>query len=201
MALFDRGGFYDVDPFGDYIFSQVGRHSPYDFANIDRAARDRAEAAQIAGAQSVGKAGTDSPLAKMADLDLSSDFVPRIPRHLGSRIMDTAEGVLWRPASDVYEQEDNIVIHVDLPGVPKDDITIDTNDINELTIHGEAKTPDEFQCASSRVRERNIGRFRKIVKLPVGYNLSEVTAKYKDGLLEVRIPSGSPAPAKHISIA
>ncbi|KAJ3371196.1 hypothetical protein GGF31_003619 [Allomyces arbusculus] len=116
--------------------------------------------------------------------------VPRIPRHLGSRILDTMEGTLWRPACDVYEVGSDIVIHVDVPGVPKEDIQIDTNDIDEIQIHGEAKRFDEFQAASSRVRERNIGRFRKVIRLPPGCLLTNITARYKDGLLEVRVPKG-----------
>ncbi|KAI9138702.1 HSP20-like chaperone [Paraphysoderma sedebokerense] len=107
-----------------------------------------------------------------------------------NRIMDTIEGVLWRPSTDVYEDENDIIIHVDLPGVPKEDITIDTTE-NEITIHGEAKRPGEFVAASSRVRERNIGKFRKIVRLPTGVDMNNVKTKYENGLLEVRVPKGS----------
>ncbi|KAJ3366399.1 hypothetical protein GGF32_005401 [Allomyces javanicus] len=70
------------------------------------------------------------------------------------------------------------------------DIQIDTNDIDEIQTHGEAKRFDEFQAASSRVRERNIGRYRKVICLPPGCLLTNITARYKDGLLEVRVPKG-----------
>ncbi|KAJ3366402.1 hypothetical protein GGF32_005404 [Allomyces javanicus] len=100
------------------------------------------------------------------------------------------EGTLWRPACNVYEVGSDIVIHVDLPGVPKEDIQIDTNDIDEIQIHGEAKRFDEFQAASSRVHERNIGRYRKVIRLLLGCLLTNITARYKDGILEVHVPKG-----------
>lgn len=119
--------------------------------------------------------------------------VPPIPRHLNSRIYGTGEGTFWRPATDVYVEGDAVIIHVDLPGVPKEDICIDTNDSDQLTIHGEAKLPYEFKAATSHVRERNIGRFRKIIRLPYGCILSNVSAVYKDGLLEIKVKrQGSP---------
>ncbi|KNE66028.1 hypothetical protein AMAG_10304 [Allomyces macrogynus ATCC 38327] len=82
--------------------------------------------------------------------------------------------------------------HAESPIAERDmpDIQIDTNDIDEIQIHGEAKRFDEFQAASSRVRERNIGRFRKVIRLPPGCLLTNITARYKDGLLEVRVPKG-----------
>ncbi|KAJ3366396.1 hypothetical protein GGF32_005398 [Allomyces javanicus] len=156
-------------------------------ASGDREQQTQQQQQQSAGGQI--KPTTDTDTATSAYADPFWD-VPRIPRHLGSRILDTMEGTLWRPACDVYEVGSDIVIHVDLPGVPKEDIQIDTNDIDEIQIHGEAKRFDEFQAASSRVRERNIGRYRKVIRLPPGCLLTNITARYKDGLLEVRVPKG-----------
>ncbi|KAI9138699.1 HSP20-like chaperone [Paraphysoderma sedebokerense] len=174
----DFGGFnYDVfsDPFFSDPFGTMGlgnRGFGSDFGDFGTRSGNR---------QLGPSTGTKTP-----DVDFGT-WVPRIPRHLGSRIMDTTEGTLWRPATDVYEEENSIVIHVDLPGVPKEDIQIDTNDQNEITIHGDAKRPGEFVAASSRVRERNIGKFRKIIRLPAGVDFDKVAAKYENGLLEVKV--------------
>ncbi|KAI9183241.1 hypothetical protein H9P43_004158 [Blastocladiella emersonii ATCC 22665] len=129
--------------------------------------------------------------------------VPAVPRHLGSRILETVGGELWRPASDVYETEDGaLVAHIDLPGVPRHAIIIDTNDMDEITVHGEAPQAQEFQAASSRVRERNIGKFRKILRMPPGCDYSNIKATYKDGLLEIRVPrtAGGLGPSKVVPI-
>ncbi|KAJ3180801.1 hypothetical protein HDU85_003880 [Gaertneriomyces sp. JEL0708] len=93
------------------------------------------------------------------------DIAHRIPRHVPSRLLYTDKGdVIWRPAADVFETEEAFVIHVDLPGVPKHDIKIEMEGY-QLTIHG-TSPHHGFESATSRVRERHIGRFRKIINLP-----------------------------------
>jgi HSP20 family molecular chaperone IbpA len=86
-----------------------------------------------------------------------------------------------------------------LPGVKKEEISIDA-DADQLVIHGHHKGKEGFESATSRVRERNIGRyvyilythiiyrFRKIILLPAGVDTNNVQAHYEDGLLEVRVP-------------
>ncbi|CAG8782674.1 12539_t:CDS:2, partial [Gigaspora rosea] len=115
----------------------------------------------------------------------------RIPRHVESRVMTEREGdVVWRPATDVFETSEFFFIHIDLPGVPKDDISIDLRD-RELIVQGDSKG-FTYECATSRVRERNIGRFRKHVYLPrdISITKDDVEASYRDGLLEIKIPRG-----------
>ncbi|KAI9007170.1 HSP20-like chaperone [Gaertneriomyces semiglobifer] len=93
------------------------------------------------------------------------DIAHRIPRHVPSRLLYTDKGdVIWRPTADVFETDEAFVIHVDLPGVPKHDIKIEMEGY-QLTIHG-TSPHHGFESATSRVRERHIGRFRKIINLP-----------------------------------
>ncbi|CAG8698544.1 14649_t:CDS:2, partial [Acaulospora colombiana] len=76
----------------------------------------------------------------------------RIPRHVGSRVMTEREGdTVWRPATDVYDTNE---------GVPKDEIAIDLRD-REIVVSGERKRGPGYEAATSRVRERQIGKFRK----------------------------------------
>jgi len=115
----------------------------------------------------------------------------QLPRHVGSRILyttDTGE-IVWRPAADVFEMDNDIIVHVDLPGVPKDDVKIDCRE-GELEIHGETKRVEGYEAATSRVRERNIGKFRKLVRLPPGVDYGNIQAKCENGLLEVKVPKG-----------
>lgn len=54
----------------------------------------------------------------MAYTDVGSDIATVFPRHVGARVMTTAEGdVIWRPAADIFETEKEIVVHCDLPWV------------------------------------------------------------------------------------
>ncbi|KAF0420352.1 HSP20-like chaperone [Gigaspora margarita] len=125
----------------------------------------------------------------------------RIPRHAESRVMTEREGdVVWRPATDVFETSEFFFIHIDLPGVPKDDISIDLRD-RELIVQGDSKG-FTYECATSRVRERNIGRFRKHVYLPrdISITKDDVEASYRDGLLEIKIPRGKSEEMGQITI-
>ena len=129
------------------------------------------------------------------------DIEHTLPRHVGSRILTTAEGdTLWRPATDVFETNENIVVHCDLPGVAKTDLCVDLRG-DEMWICGEHRE-HPFESASSRVRERRIGKFRKIVRLPAGeVNKDRIVAKCENGLLEVVIPKVPERVGKRISIA
>ncbi|CAG8793625.1 10368_t:CDS:2, partial [Dentiscutata erythropus] len=69
------------------------------------------------------------------------------------------------PATDVFDTNKAFIIHIDLPGVPKEDISIELRKL-ELTAHGESKRKLTYEAATSRVRERKIGKFRKVVFLP-----------------------------------
>ena len=83
--------------------------------------------------------------------------------------------------------------------VPKDEINVDVfND--ELVIQGNHKGVQGFESASSRVRERAIGRFRKIVRLPSGIDSEKVEAKVENGLLEVKVPKTQDFSHKRISL-
>ena len=107
----------------------------------------------------------------------------------------------WRPAADVFETAKALVIHVDLPGVPKEEVKLDLRD-SSLYIHGEHRGPKGFEAAASRIRERNIGRFRKIVRLPqeVEHDLDRIKASYLDGLLTIEVPKKSSDTGRKIAI-
>ncbi len=75
---------------------------------------------------------------------------------------------------------------MDLPGVPKNKIVID-NEPGQLIIHGETRPSEHFESASSRVRERNIGKFRKIIRLPTTVEPEKAKATCENGLLEIKV--------------
>ncbi|CAG8599890.1 41738_t:CDS:2 [Gigaspora margarita] len=120
----------------------------------------------------------------------------RIPRHVESRIMAEKEGdVVWRQTNDCF------IVHCDLPGVPKEEISIDHRD-RELVIQGESKRAATYETATSRVRERNLGRFRKHIYLPreLSGEKPDIEAKYENGLLEIKIPRGKQGSTGRITI-
>ncbi|RIB04398.1 hypothetical protein C2G38_2222502 [Gigaspora rosea] len=73
--------------------------------------------------------------------------------------------------------------------VLKEEISIDHHD-HELVIQGESKRAATFETATSRVRERDLGRFRKHVYLlrELSEEKTDIEAKYENRLLEIKIP-------------
>ncbi len=91
------------------------------------------------------------------------------------------------PSIDMYEKDKEIVVKAALPGVEKDnvDLTI-TND--SLTIKGETKKEEEVKEDDYYCSECSYGSFVRTVPLPVDVNSARAKAKFKNGVLEIRLP-------------
>jgi HSP20 family protein len=113
---------------------------------------------------------------------------------------DWALGGTWAPAVDIYEQDNNIVIKAELPGVdPKDvDIRLDNN---VLTIKGERKFDNEVKKENYHRVERAYGLFTRSFTLPSGVDANAIKAEYKDGVLRLILPKREEAKPKQIQIA
>jgi HSP20 family protein len=106
----------------------------------------------------------------------------------------------WKPSVDIYEDEAGTVVMVDLPGVPKDQITLEIkNDM--LTVSGQR--PDEALVSSEYYvrRERGCGTFRRSFRMQTALDPALVTARFKDGVLEIRIPRPDSETVRKIPIA
>src|SRR6056297_590143 len=90
----------------------------------------------------------------------------------------------FTPAIDVSDNDDNVEIRCDLPGVKKDDIDISVSD-NLLTIKGEKK--DEKEEAYYR-RESWSGAFQRTVSLPDSVDPDKAKAEMKEGILHLTLP-------------
>lgn len=98
----------------------------------------------------------------------------------------TAES--WIPDVDVFQRADELVIKADLPGLRKEDITVDvTEDI--VTIQGERKSEHEEERAGVFRSERSYGSFSRVVPLPTGAIADNAKASFRDGVLEITMPA------------
>ena len=104
----------------------------------------------------------------------------------------------WSPALDLYEDKDNIVAVVELPGMQKEDIEISLHD-GMLTISGERKSQTSNREKAERT-ERYIGRFRRSVTLPTRVDADKISASYRDGILTVTLPKAEEAKPKQIEV-
>ncbi|MDK2897735.1 MAG: hypothetical protein PWP04_1855 [Candidatus Atribacteria bacterium] len=103
----------------------------------------------------------------------------------------------WLPPVDVKEEEGEIVLFVDLPGVEEKEIDITVSG-DQLTIKGERKFPgDESKFIR---RERAFGPFSRSFALSVPVEVDQVKASYKNGVLEVHLPKSGIARPKKVEV-
>lgn len=97
------------------------------------------------------------------------------------------EPAAWSPKVDVIERDNRLVTRVDLPGVKKEDVTVEVTD-GHLVLSGERKLETEEKKDNIYRKEREYGSFYRVFPLPQGVKLEDVKATFADGVLEVSIP-------------
>jgi HSP20 family protein len=101
----------------------------------------------------------------------------------------------WLPQIDVFEKDGQLTIHADLPGVSKDDIKVDVTD-DAVTIRGERKHEHEEKREGFYCSERCQGSFFRSIPLPQGVEPAKATASFRNGVLEISVPSPKSAQAR-----
>src|SRR5215210_599428 len=96
------------------------------------------------------------------------------------------EPTRWAPVLDVLQEEGDIVVRAELPGVRQEDVDITLHD-GVLTIAGERKAEKQHEGSGYYVRERRYGSFRRSMTLPQGVDESKISARFDSGVLEVRV--------------
>jgi HSP20 family protein len=104
----------------------------------------------------------------------------------------------WSPALDLYQNNDNVIARVELPGMRKEDIEISLHD-GMLTIKGERKSETPEGDKAERT-ERYVGKFRRSISVPTLVNANKVTANYRDGILTITLPKAEEAKPKQIKV-
>jgi len=108
-------------------------------------------------------------------------------------------GMMMRlPAVDVYEDTDDVVIKAEIPGLSKEDISVQVTD-STLTIKGEKKREEAVNEDDYYRCERFFGSFTRAVALPCDVKADQVKASCKNGVLEVRMPKTEEAKKKAIT--
>ena len=103
------------------------------------------------------------------------------------------------PAVDVYEEKDDVVIKAELPGLSKEDISVEVTDAT-LTIKGEKKRDEAMKEDDYSCCERSFGSFTRSVDLPCEVKADQVKASMKNGVLEVRMPKTEEAKKRAITV-
>ena len=97
----------------------------------------------------------------------------------------------WAPALDALQEDGDIVVRAELPGVKPEEVDITLHN-GVLTIAGERKAEEQREGSGYYVRERRYGSFRRSMTLPQGVDESGIRAHFDGGVLEVTV-SGAAA--------
>ena len=105
----------------------------------------------------------------------------------------------WVPTLDAWETETELVYAFDLPGVPKDRISVEIED-GTLTVSAERTRSEEIARERYHRLERRFGSFTRSVGLPQGVTEDGITASYTDGVLEIRATKPAQVKPRKIEI-
>lgn len=122
-----------------------------------------------------------------ADLDRWPAFADQLISRLGDVV----------PLADVEESDDAYIVDVELPGVRRDDVTIEIAD-GQLSITGERR--ERQRVGLLRRSTRTAGRFRLQVGLPLDIDADAVSASLDHGMLTVTVPKAAHARRRRIPV-
>lgn len=103
------------------------------------------------------------------------------------------------PSVDVTENDKQIEITAELPGLEDKDVQVNFAD-NVLTIRGEKKAEKEEKDKTYRLVERSYGSFVRSLEVPAGVNADAIKASIDKGVLKVTVPKRVPAQVKKIDV-
>src|SRR5919202_179943 len=112
----------------------------------------------------------------------------------------TGGNLMRAPETDVVETEREIRVHVEMPGLKRENIEVDVEN-NVLTIRGEKREErTEGQEGRYHLAERRWGTFARSFVLPRDVDADSIQAAFEDGVLTVRIPKSEKARRRKIDV-
>jgi HSP20 family protein len=100
---------------------------------------------------------------------------------------------------DIYEDEHNIALKLEVPGIDERDIDVRI-DNHTLTVHGERKIEKEEKEENFRRVERQYGSFTRSFALPSSVDPGQASADYNKGVLEIKLAKKAEAKPKQIKV-
>jgi HSP20 family protein len=126
----------------------------------------------------------------------------RLMSEVFERPLVRARLVAWRPATDVYETGDALVIRLAVPGARPEDLEV-TVEQNVVTIRGQygyRLSEEEAKQATWYRREIASGEFAESITLPVPVNIEDAKATVENGIIKLTFPKAEEARVKRIPI-
>lgn len=105
----------------------------------------------------------------------------------------------WVPSVDIKEDEKQFSIHADVPGVKAEDIDVSMEN-GILTIKGHRESEKKEEKENYRKIERSSGTFLRRFTMPDTVDAEGITAKTKDGVLDIKVPKSTKAQPRKITV-
>jgi len=105
----------------------------------------------------------------------------------------------WAPSVDIYENENEVVLAAEIPGVDEKDVEIKVED-NNLTLRGERKFEKETKEENYHRIERSYGSFFRSFALPSYIDQDRIEAEHENGVLKIRMPKRSELKPRKVKI-
>ena len=122
------------------------------------------------------------------------------PWALINRLQEAAaRDASWTPAVDIHEEAGRFIVRADLPGVKPTDINV-TAEKGVLTLRGERSFEKRDADGHYSRVERVSGKFVRNFTLPENVASEQITAQFKDGVLELSIPKVAKAEPRRIEV-
>jgi HSP20 family protein len=112
---------------------------------------------------------------------------------------DSLTTTSFAPPVDIYEDEHNITLKLEVPGIDEKDIDVSVEN-STLTVHGERKIEKEEKEENFRRIERQYGSFTRSFTLPSSVDSGQVSAHYDKGVLKIMLAKKAEAKPKQIKV-
>ena len=106
----------------------------------------------------------------------------------------------FAPPVDIYEDEHNITLKMEVPGIDEKDIDVHIENIT-LTVRGERKFEKEEKEENFRRIERQYGSFTRVFTLPSSVDPAQVSANYDNGVLKIKLAKKAEIKPKQIKVS
>ena len=106
---------------------------------------------------------------------------------------------IWSPNVDVSEDKDNYYVHVEVPGMKREDLHIDVEN-NVLVVKGEKKFEKKDEDLNYHRMERQYGTFERRFNLTDQIQVDKIEAAYDDGILTITLPKTEEIKPRDIEI-
>lgn len=138
-----------------------------------------------------------TPTRNLRDLQREVDDI--FDRFFDRDDRDRSTSAVWSPRTDLSETDDRYRIRLDLPGMSKDDISINLQN-NTLTVRGERESTRTADDEDYVRVERAFGTFHRTFTLPDAVDADNIEATYEDGVLTIGVPKTEESTPRQIEI-